>query len=791
MKERIQFNAIGDIVDVRTYRRWLPTESRRETAKESFDRVVNYSVNLSSGLESEEDIERERALMTEKIYALKILPSNRARWAAGTSTIDKNALCAFNCSFIVINRLTAFTELFEALMLGTGVGFRVFERDINQLPKLSTVRHNYELEFKPYNDLSSDKRVEHTYTNYHQADNGDNIMEIVVGDSKRGWVDAVGELINLAHNTNKKVDRVIYNMNSIRPEGERLVTFGGRASGPKPLIQAIKNISDVLKEVPTSSERLRSIDCMDISCAIAQAVVVASIRRSSLICLFDHGDTLCSTAKKDLFTDPILNSKKIYRVQSNNTECMGSKGWEELVQYLENNRDCTKEDVLPIFNKYAPSKAEINDCMKSIEVNGEPGIEHYLFMVWKKFEAVRQWRDSSTNLRDYLDVGSNPCHEIILSAGVNGGKGGGVCNLSTQAIPKFVRGEDDIDLEDLEICTRLITRIGVRQTLVSLPWKDWDDTQKAERLLGVSLTGWQDAMSLLNWNTNGEKASRVRKAIREWANDEATNYSQKLGIPRPLLVTTVKPEGTASLVLSCSSGLHWDWASHYFRRMRISGKDALALTLRDMGYNIYPEITAKNINESLASCDSIDIKDLDSKSVFDKIELYESLSLEERKIVLDNSDTWVIDFPMVSPTKVSAGSVDAITQLENLRNFSVEYTDHTPSVTISVKSSEWEQVANWLYQNWNEGFITAAFLAYFESTYPLLPIQVSTEGKVMEALANLPQSNIEYLDDGKYRFKVDYDLLSKYEKQLDMEGTDVEELTLSVSSCETGMCPVR
>lgn len=785
----IQFNAIGDIVDVRTYRRWLPSEGRRETAKESFDRVVDYSVSLSSHLESEEDIEKERALMKEKIYALKILPSNRARWAAGTSTIENNALCAFNCSFIAINRLTAFTELFEALMLGTGVGFRVFERDINQLPKLSNIRHKYQIEFKPYNSLKSSFRTEHTYSKHYVTETGERIVEVVVGDSKRGWVDSVGELINIVHNQNIEVDKILFDMNSVRPEGERLLTFGGRASGPGPLIQAIKNISDVLKEVPDTCERLRSIDCMDISCAIAQAVVVASIRRSSLICLFDHGDRLCSTAKKDLFTDPVIKSKKIYRVQSNNTECMGSKGWEELVSYLENNRDCTKEEVIPIFNKYAPSREEITSCMKSIEVNGEPGIEHYLFMVWKKFVAVREWRDSSVDLRDYLDIGSNPCHEIILSAGVNGGKGGGVCNLSTQAIPKFVKGEDDIDLEDLEVCTRLITRIGVRQTLVTLPWKNWDETQKAERLLGVSLTGWQDAMSLLNWSTNSEKASRLRIAIREWANDEATKYSQKLGILRPLLVTTVKPEGTASLVLSCSSGLHWDWASYYFRRMRISGKDALALTLRDMNYNIYPEIVA--IDKSLISCDSITEEDLESKSVFEKIELYESLSLEEQKKVLDNSDTWVIDFPMVSPTKVSAGSVDVITQLENLKNFSVEYTDHTPSVTISVKSSEWDLVTDWLVKNWDQGFITASFLAYYESTYPLLPIQVSTEDKVMEALAKLPQSNIEYLDDGKYRFKVDYDLLSKYEKMLDEEGNDVDDMTMSISECESGMCPVR
>lgn len=630
----IPFGTIGEIVDVRTYRRWIPELKRRETAYERWARVINYNLNLVRDLQSPEELREEGLLMVRKFSKLLADASGRTKWVGGTTIADKHAASQFNCSGLAVNRLEAFSDAFQLLMLGTGVGYRVFSKDINQLPAI--VNPDIDIEFVPYVALSKNKRLEETcYVAGHD-------LFVLVGDSRQGWVDALMTYLKAITNPVFPHPKIIYEFSSVRPEGERLSGFGGTASGPFALQTMISDVQRIIAEIP--GDRFRSIDCLDIMCAIAKGVVAGSARRSAMICLFEQGDDLCANAKKGLYTNPELEYKR-YRSQSNNTECMTHKpSLEEIKERLET----CKTEGEPGFNNYSEmirrrrvaaenyrvgesidkyTDVVTNPCFaagtmvltrdghypieelvgKVVEIwDGDQWVQIDNFRVTAKDVPV--FKLSYTIGETYYDVYSTryhkyvledgttvqmkdlkvddvlhtmdgkqnafvhsisfshqaekvycctvptnhrftlssglivgQCHEIILSAGLDG-KAGSFCNLTTLPLPNFIQ-DGKLNLTELESSIRLNTRISLRQTCVDIPMQGWDETQKEERLLGVSVTGWQDAFALLGWKTGDEEIQTLLAYMREWANDEATKYSEKLNLPRPLLVTCIKPEG--------------------------------------------------------------------------------------------------------------------------------------------------------------------------------------------------------------------------------------------------------
>lgn len=369
---------------------------------------------------------------------------------------------------------------------------------------------------------------------------------------------------------------------------------------------------------------------------------------------------------------------------------------------------------------------------------------------------------------------------------VKAGESGSLCNLTTQNLINFVEFDQNnqpyLNRQELESSTRLIARIGVRQTCVNIPMPGWNETQLEERLLGVSATGWQDTFDLLGWDYNSPEASRLRKYMRFWANDEATKYSERLGVPRPLLVTTIKPEGTASTVYGCSWGVHNNWSPYYIRRMRITSKDALSKVLLAQGYPCYPEIYDL---EKLVKYYSGD-KEFLKLDAWERLELFDQLSDEAKREILDSCNTVVFEFPIQSSAKKTQAEVSAIDQLENTKLFTQEYTDHMPSSTISVKEHEWNQVIDWLYENWTTGFITASFLAFYDSQYPLLPYEAISKEQYEERLKKIPERLKTEYAPGKFYFTVDMELLAQEEKKLD----DPDDVELD-SACSQGTCPSR
>jgi hypothetical protein len=543
-----KFGPIGSIVDLRTYRRWLPDKKRRETLEDRNKRAVDYNIGLALNAPNiDPNLENDRAMMFDYMNNFLAFPSGRSMWVGGTPVTERHPAGSFNCSALAINRVSAFTTIFELLMLGTGVGYRVFSSDIEKLPEVNL--QNVSLSFEDYIPRLPNNRIEDTYCQV--VENNDEAVtktwKIFVGDSRQGWIDALNYLLDAAFFEECPPEYIQYNVDSIRPMGERIYGFGGTASGPEALKGIIEDVFRVIQECPTS--KLRSIDCMDIADCIAKGVVAGSSRRSALICLFEEGDDLCANAKRGLFTNPELAHKQ-YRIQSNNTECIGVKGLQELRMLLEADPDVDWKVIKALINKYKPSVEWLKKRFEVVRYEGEPGFNNFLYMVARRWKAVRKWRPSCPTNEiwvRYCDVVTNPCHEIILSTGYSQelkdcGYGVSFCNLTTHPLQNFVEnGKLNYDL--LERAIRSGVRIGLRQTCVIMPRPELNDTQIEERLLGVSATGWRMLFDILGWDTASPEVVDLQLKMNEWANDEATNYSKVLGVPRPLLVTCIKPEG--------------------------------------------------------------------------------------------------------------------------------------------------------------------------------------------------------------------------------------------------------
>ena len=362
-----------------------------------------------------------------------------------------------------------------------------------------------------------------------------------------------------------------------------------------------------------------------------------------------------------------------------------------------------------------PSIDELKSVLESIRINGEPGILN---------EASAKNRRPSFN-------GVNPCGEILLD-------NKGLCNLTTinmMAAIRFNDGVPILDMGTLNRMQRLSVRASMRMTLLDLELEDWNKVHKRDVLIGVSLTGWKDAVDVLNYDENQEKT--LLEYLQMIAREEAVAYSFTLRIPLPLLTTTVKPEGTLSQVANgVSSGLHMSYAPYYIRRVRINSHDPLVGVAKELGWTINPEVGTKG-------------------------------NTHQEK--LENAMTLVLDFPVKSSSSKSADEQTAAEQLENYFMFQEYYTEHNSSVTIYVADNEWDEVAKIIDERWEE-FVGVSFLPKDSHTYELAPYEKITKEKYEELFNSMKP--------------FDHTLLQKYE-----EG-ETERDEVNIKTCDSGMCPL-
>jgi ribonucleoside-triphosphate reductase (thioredoxin) len=474
------------------YSRWLPEENRRENWAETVSRYIGHVVvSVTRDEVTIDEIE-------EAILNLDVMPSMRAMMTSGPA-LDRDNTCAYNCSYLPVDDPKAFDEAMFILLCGTGVGFSVERQYVNKLPEV------------PERLFASDDTI-------------------VVADSKEGWAKAYRKLLALlwAGEVPK------WDVSRVRPAGAKLKTFGGRASGPAPLVELFNFTIGKFKAA--AGRKLSSIECHDIMCKIGEVVVVGGVRRSAMISLSNLSDDRMRHAKSGQWWEnngqrALANNSTSYTEKPDMETFM--REWTALVESKSGERG--------IFNRQASQK-----------------------------QAAKNGRRNPD-----WDFGTNPCSEIILRPYQ-------FCNL-TEVV---VRATDTI--ETLSHKVKLATILGtIQSTYTNFPYlrKKWKDNTEEERLLGVSLTGIMDNQLMTSKNVALEKTLEHLRNVAIATNAE---WADRLGIPRSAAITCVKPSGTVSQLVDSASGIHARHSPYYTRTVRGDNKDPLTQFMKDMGVPAEP-----------------------------------------------------------------------------------------------------------------------------------------------------------------------------------------------------------
>jgi len=474
------------------YARWLDDEQRREnwgeTVERYLDNVVAKHLDDASGWDVYSDLQ-------EAITGLSVMPSMRAMMTAGPA-LDRDNTAGYNCSYLPVDDPKSFDEAMFILLCGTGVGFSVERQHVQKLPEVPDTLYE-----------------------------SDDLLR--VADSKEGWAKALRKLV--AHLYAGEVPK--WDVSHIRPAGAKLKTFGGRASGPGPLIDLFNFTVETFKGA--TGRKLSSLECHDLMCKIGEIVVVGGVRRSAMISLSNLSDDRMRHAKSGQFP--------AHRFLANNS-----------VAYTE------KPDAQAFLREWS-SLADSG--------SGERG-------VFNRVASQKQAEKYGRRDPGY-EFGTNPCSEIILRPYQ-------FCNL-TEVV---VRATDT--KKDLSRKVRLATILGtIQSSMTKFPYlrKIWQRNTEEERLLGVSMTGIMD-----NTLTNGKEGdlAALLEDLREEAVKTNKEWAEKLGIPQSAAITCVKPSGTVSQLVDSASGIHARHSEYYIRTVRGDNKDPLTQFMKDQGIPAEP-----------------------------------------------------------------------------------------------------------------------------------------------------------------------------------------------------------
>lgn len=473
------------------YARWLPSEGRRETWAETVTRYCDFWKGRYADAFPYKEV-------YDSIYNLEVMPSMRALMTAGAA-LERDNIAGYNCSYIPIQDQRCFDEVMYILMNGTGVGYSVERQYINKLPEVAE--------------------------EFHECD-----TLVKVADSKQGWAASLRQLISLLYAG--QIPK--WDVSGVRPSGERLKTFGGRASGPAPLVELFTFAVGLFRKA--AGRKLSSVECSDLVCKIAEVVVVGGVRRSALICLSNLSDTRMQNYKNG--------------------------------QWYVDDKQRSLANISAAYTENPDSGAFMREWYALYESkSGERGVFN---RVAAKIQAAATGRRDTEH-----EFGTNPCGEIIL-------RPFGFCNLSEVV----VRAGDSV--ADLERKVRLAAILGTFQsTLTDFKYirKQWKVNAEEERLLGVSLTGIMDH-KLLSGTEKGSKQHYLQltlQKLKDAAIEANKEWAGRLGISPSVAITTVKPSGTVSQLVDSASGIHPRHNQYYIRTVRADHKDPLALFLQDAG----------------------------------------------------------------------------------------------------------------------------------------------------------------------------------------------------------------
>ena len=588
------------------YARYIDEKGRRERWPETVERYVDYIFSRTPAIQRDDELKDEiyRAILNHEV-----MPSMRAMMTSGKAA-DRDNTCVYNCSYLPIDDPKSFDEAMFILLCGTGVGFSVESKYVNQLPEV------------PAEIFKSENTV-------------------VVHDSKEGWAKAYRLL--LAHLWAGEMPK--WDVSKVRPAGARLKTFGGRASGPQPLVDLFEFTTATFKHA--KGRKLTTLECHDLMCKIGEVVVVGGVRRSAMISLSDLDDERIRHAKAGMWWDThphraLANNSAVY----NETPPVGK----------------FMEEWLSLYNSHSGERGMFNReaAQKTVEKYGhrDPGHE----------------------------FGTNPCSEIILRPYQ-------FCNL-TEVV---VRATDNT--QTLARKVRLAAILGtIQATFTKFPYlrKIWQRNTEEERLLGVSLTGIYDNIAMCEDKGGLNAALESLRLVARAANKE---FADRLGIAESAAITCVKPSGTVSQLVDSASGIHPRHARFYVRRVRGDKKDPITQFLISQGVPNEP-------------------------------------------CVYKPEQTIVFSFPQKAPDGITREDVTPISHLELWLTYQRSYTEHKPSITVSVEEKDWPTVGAWVWEHFDE-LSGVSFLPYDGGTYRQAPYEEIDEAGYNELLAKMPVLNWE------------------------------------------------
>ena len=459
---------------------------------------------------------------------------------------------------------------------------------------------------------------------------------IVVADSKVGWASSFRQLVALLYQG--QIPK--WDLSRIRPKGSPLKTFGGRASGPEPLDDLFNFTVRLFRKA--AGRRLSSLEAHDLVCKVASVVVCGGVRRSALLSLSNLTDDRMRHAKS-----------------GNWYECESQRA-------LANNSVCYTER--PDVGSFLREWTSLYDSR-----SGERG----LFTRYALKDSIPERRDPN------YDFGTNPCSEIILRPRQ-------FCNLSEVVIrPNDTAGK-------LRRKVELATILGTLQaTLTDFRYlsSEWQRNTEEERLLGVSLTGIMDHPQLSKVSA---QASGTLSALKDAAIETNKKYAKILGIPQAAAITCVKPSGTVSQLVDCSSGIHPRYSAYYIRRVRSDAGDPLSKVLEHAGVPTEPCV--------------------------------------QRALELVHS------FPIKAPTTaLHISDISAEYQLNHWKMVQMYWCEHKPSVSVYVKENEWLSTAAWVYDNFDT-MTGVSFFPFDDSVYKQAPYEPIDEEKYKELMLKFPRT---------------------------------------------------
>jgi ribonucleoside-triphosphate reductase len=494
------------------YHEGLGRESWSDTVTRFSDYVIGDMVDP--------DTKRQ---LEQAILGLEVMPSMRSLMTAGAAA-ERDNTCMYNCSYLAVDDLKSFDEAMFILLCGTGVGFSVERQSISKLPEVPQL---FESE-----------------------------TNIVVKDSKEGWAKSLRQLIALLYSGEVPT----WDVSKVRPAGAPLKTFGGRASGPAPLVDLFNFTINTFRKA--AGRKLSSVECHDIMCKIGEVVVVGGVRRSAMISLSNLSDDRMRSAKSGSWWEnnpqrALANNSVSYTEKPDSLSFM--KEWMSLVESGSGERG--------IFNREASKKQAAKNGRREVY----KGISPSALVTWVDENGKRTGPP-----KEEWEFGTNPCSEIILRPSQ-------FCNL-TECV---VRATDTLDTLSEKV--RLATILGtIQSTFIKFPYlrKQWIDNTAEERLLGVSLTGIMDNPLMTLKNKGLDKTLAHLKQV---AVDTNKVWAEILGIPVAAAISCVKPSGTVSQLVDSASGIHARHSPYYIRTVRGDNKDPLTQFMKDQGIPNEPD----------------------------------------------------------------------------------------------------------------------------------------------------------------------------------------------------------